>query len=249
MFIKNKHLVTLFFIIIGICIIMIKNLEAEKLSFGEIKAVGDVQIESSTGKWIKLKDIYPLLKKTRLKTNEGVVFVTTSSGCRLDLSKDTELEIITDEMSYKVDMKKGTLSFNIAPVSSLIIFTANKIISVERQTADEQLLLGGLSTFKDTQGIVFVNDREIFLKNISGKIRISDKDGLQTKILGAGETFLVKLNDNDNSGAVLPLSEEYPEWTTAHIQGLITGTFFTSATVTAFEAFRGSRGFKSPSGF
>lgn len=249
MSIKNKHVVILFFIIIGICIIMIKSSAAEKLSFGEIKTVGNVQIKSSTGKWNKLNDVYPLLKNTALKTTDGVVFITTSSGSRIDLSKDTEIEISTEEMNYKVDMKKGTLSFNIVPASSLTIFTADKIISIERQTEVYQSILGGLSTFKDTQGIIFVNDREIFLKNISGKIKISDKDGLQPKILGTGETLLVKLDDKDNSSNVLPLSEEYPQWTTAHIQGLITGTFFTSATVTAFEAFRGSRGFKSPSGF
>ncbi len=229
---------------------MTKDSIAEILSFGEIKSAGNVQIESSRGKWIKVNEIYPLFKNTRLKTTDGVVFITTSSGSRIDLSKDTEVEIITEGGTYKVNMKKGTLTFNITPASSLIIYIADKIISVEKRLEGYQLLLGGIgvSSLKDTQGIVFFNNKEIFIKSILGNINISDKNGLQMKILGAGETFLARLDDQQNNNEGLPLSE-YPQWTTAHIQGLILGTFFTSTTITAFEAFRGSRGFKSPSGF
>jgi ferric-dicitrate binding protein FerR (iron transport regulator) len=243
MLLKNRYigLLILFMVII---FSPVQASSGEILAFGEIKAAGGVQMVSSTGKWVQVMEVYPLLKSTKLRTNEGVVFITTGNGSRVDLSKQTEAEIGARDGSYKINLEKGTLSFDLTPSTALTIITKDATISVARQTGDYYSLVAGVGAtgLDNIQGMVFVKEGGTFVRSIQGKINVAEA-GLQTKVLNTGESLLIAQEEDDDDMAAV-----YPQWTTGHTQGLVLGAFFTTATITAFEAFRGG-GVASPSGF
>lgn len=221
-------------------------LAQESYAFGEIKSSGSVQIGSSTGKWVQIQDIYPLLKNTKIRTNDGIVFITTREGSRIDLSKDTEASIEAMNNNYPVNLVNGTISFNITPSSSLTIVTKNATISVATQVGGYYSLVAGPGApdLTNIQGMVFSNAQGTYIKSINGRINISGSS-LQARVLNTGESLFASADGGDKPLGYNPAN---PKLSTGAIQALITGAFFTGATITAIEAFRGD-GVHSPSGF
>ncbi|MEW6570642.1 MAG: FecR domain-containing protein [Nitrospirota bacterium] len=218
---------------------------ARPMAFGEINATGNVQMESSSKKWMPLQGIYPLLKNTKLKTGEGVVFISTKDNSRIDLSRDTEADISAEEETFRVSLRQGTIAFNIDPSASLTVTTKHATVSVEQQIANYLVAGTGVAGVKNVQGMVLLTDRGTLIRSVSGKVRVV-ANGLQAKVLNTGENLFVS---EENEKIPVAADPADPVWTTGHIQGLIIGTFFTSVTISALETFRSKGGIKSPSGF
>jgi hypothetical protein len=214
----------------------------EPITFGEIKAMGAVQIESSTGQWVKMQDVYPLLKNTKLRTKDGIVYIIARDGSRIELSNETEASIDALNGGYTINLIKGTLSFNVAPSTPLTVTTRQANVSVIKQTGGSLVAGVGAPTLTNIQGTVFCSDKGTFIKSISGKINVSPY-GLQAKILNTGESLFASLESKNNPIAADPVKN------TKLIQGLIAGTFLIAGTITAFEAFRSGGRVASPSGF
>lgn len=152
-------------------------LAQEPIAFGEIKASGVVQIESSTGQWVKMQDVYPLLKNTKLRTGEGVVFITMKDGSRIDLSKGTEAVIDVLDGSYTINLAKGTLYFDMPPSATLTVITPHTTVSTGQNP-------------KNNQGIIVSSDKGTEVRNIAGNTKISFC-GLQPRALAGGESLFV----------------------------------------------------------
>lgn len=165
----------------------------EPLALGEIKASDGVKTESSNGKWIEMPKVYPLFKTTKLMTNNGVVFITTREGSRIDFSRETEVTIDAINASYSVNLVHGTVSFNMAPNSTLNIDTKDAHISVAPQVADYHSLVAGAGApaLKNVKGIVTSADAT-YIRSIAGKINVSGKT-FQARVLDTGETFFASL--------------------------------------------------------
>lgn len=212
------------------------------MAFGEIKAAGDVMIESSIGRWVKMQEIYPLLKEIKLKTGEGIVFITTKDGSKIDLSRETEAIINVTDSNYTVTLtgcSKGTLSFNMAPPASLTVATTQATLSTVRVPSQANI-----------QGMVINSDKGTDVRSISGKITVRPL-GLQPKVLNTGESLFASLSDECK--AILAKASKtgiaaIPGSQTGLLQGLIVGTFFVGGATIAYEAFR-EKGVASPSGF
>lgn len=216
------------------------------MAFGEIKAAGAVLIESSTGKWVEMRDIYPLLKNTKLRTGDGIVFITTKDGSKLDLSRETEVAIDVLNGTYTVKLINGTLSFNITPSASFTIVTKDANISVTRQMDGYYSLIAGAGApgFTNIQGMVFCDAKGTYIRSIAGSLNISGEN-FQPKILSTGETFLASVN---GSGEPLGYTTANPG-STGLVPGLIVGVVFTgAAAIIASESFREEE-VASPSGF
>lgn len=218
----------------------------EPVAFGEIKSSGGVQIGSSTGKWVQVQDVYPLLKNTRIRTNDGVVFITTRDGSRIDLSKETEASIDAAKGSYSVALENGTVSFNITPSTSLAITTRGAIISVAQQVGGYYSLVAGVGapSFTNIKGMVFSGPKGTFIKSISGRINVSGP-ALQARVLNAGESLFASLEGGEKALGYIPATTGSDS---GAIQVMITGAFFTGATMSAIESFRG-HGIHSRAGF
>lgn len=203
-------------------------------AFGEIKGAGNVQIESSTGRWIGMPDTYPLLSGTKLRTNNGIVSITTKDGSKIDISQNTEIAITATDSSYHIDLLSctGTISFNMSPSALLHVNTSQALIST----------IGGATS--NMQGMVTGTEKGTDVRSISGAIGAGQNDKDQ-KVLDAGERLFV-------SGECTPPmagGEETSAARSAQIgQALLIGTFVTAGTIIAFEAFR-SKDVASPSGF
>jgi hypothetical protein len=152
-------------------------LAQEPIAFGEIKASGVVQIESSTGQWVKMQDVYPLLKNTKLRTGEGVVFITMKDGSRIDLSKGTEAVIDVLDGSYTINLAKGTLYFDMLPSATLTVITPRTTVLTGQNP-------------KNNQGIIVSSDKGTEVRNIAGNTKISFC-GLQPRALADGESLFV----------------------------------------------------------
>lgn len=209
----------------------------EAMSLGEIKAIGVVSIESSVGKWVELKDAYPLLKSTKLKTNEGVVSVTTKEGTRIDLSKNTEVSIDAASNSYTLTLAYGTVSFNIMPSSEFIIITRDATISAGRQVAGYYSMVAGPGAprLSNIQGMIFSDSKGTLIRSITGRINVSG-EGFQAKVLDSGESFFASVGGEKSPLGYTPAAGS-GAWLT---KGLIMGGFFVSAGLTANESFRGN---------
>jgi hypothetical protein len=242
---KKNKLVNLFFL----CAAILWGLSIpshifaqESIAFGEIKASGNVQIQSSTGKWTETQPVYPLLKNTKFRTNEGIVLITTKEGSRIDISKDSELTIDAMSGSYRVNLVKGTISFNIASSVSFVVITPEATVSVSQQVGGYYTLVAGPGAPNPVsiQGMVFRNDKGTFIRDISGKMNITHVS--KTLVLDTGETFFAAAEGHDKAAGALPTGN-------ANLtKGIIAGAFFTTGAITAFEAFRGT-GRASPNGF
>ncbi|MEW6417106.1 MAG: hypothetical protein AB1480_03175 [Nitrospirota bacterium] len=151
----------------------------EPLAFGEIKVSGEVMIESSTGSWMRLQDVYPLLKNTKLKTGDGVAIINTKNGSIINLSKNTEATIEPLNEGYTSNLEKGTLSFNINITSntSLTIITPHATVSAVPNPSS-------------IKGIVLCSNKGTEVRSISGKINVSFH-GLPPKALNTGEHLFV----------------------------------------------------------
>ncbi len=208
----------------------------EAVALGEIKATGMVSIESSVGKWVELRDAYPLLKSTKLKTNEGVVSITTKEGARIDLSRNTELSIDAAGNSYTLTLAYGTVSFNIMPSAEFIIITKDATISAGRQVAGYYSLVAGPGAprLPNIQGMVFSDSKGTLTRSITGRINVSGK-GFQAKALDSGESFFASV-EGEKSPPGYTSAAGSDAWLT---KGLILGGFSISAGLTANESFRG----------
>lgn len=149
----------------------------EPVAFGEIKASGVVQIGSSTGQWVEMQDVYPLLKNTKLRTGEGVVFITMKDGSRINLSKGTEAVIDVLDGGYNINLAKGTLYFDIPPFATLTVITPHTTVSTGQNP-------------KNNQGIIVSSDKGTEVRNIAGNTKISFC-GLQPRALADGESLFV----------------------------------------------------------
>ncbi len=220
----------------------------EPMAFGEIKPASVVQIESSTGKWADMQDMYPLLKNTKIRTKEGIAAITTKDGSKIDLSMNTEAAINSLNGSYTINLTNGTISFNITPSMSLTIMTKEATISVIQQVGGYYSLVAGVGApaFSNTQGMVFNNDKGTLIRSISGRINVGIH-GLQPRTLNSGESLFASLEGNSNKGMIGNETGD-PRNYSKLFRGLIIGTFFTTGTVIAFDSFRGG-GVASPSGF
>ncbi|MEW6068892.1 MAG: hypothetical protein AB1610_11445 [Nitrospirota bacterium] len=163
----------------------------EPMAFGEIKSAGDVQIESSTGKWIKALDIYPLLKYTKLRTIDGVAFITTVDGSKIDLSEKTEVTIEAATGSYTINLEKGIISFNIKPSATVVFITRDATISVSPQVGGYYSLVAGpgapilAQDLANIQGVISCDEKGTFIRSISGKLKVIP-EGLEARILDSG---------------------------------------------------------------
>jgi hypothetical protein len=217
----------------------------EPVAFGEIKAAGAVQIESSTGQWVEMRDVYPLLKNTKLRTRDGIVSITTRGGSRIELSKDTEVAFEALNGGYTINLKQGTLSFNMTPPELLTVTTAQATVSV-------------VPNPENYRGMVSCSEKGTEISSISGKVNVGYL-GSNTKILTAGESLFVSAKGQVIASAAGAATTGTTTGAAAGVTAgaaigtklltaLIVGTFFTTATITAFEAFR-EGGVASPSGF
>ena len=216
------------------------------IAFGEIKPAGDVMTESSTGQWVKMKEVYPLLKDTKLKTGEGIVSIITKDGSKIDLSRETEAIINVTDSNYTVTLvgcSKGTLSFNMTPPASLTVTTTQATLSTVRVPSQANI-----------QGMVINSDKGTDIRSISGRITVRPL-GLQPKVLNTGESLFASLSDEckaiiakapatGTAAGVPSIAGD----NTRLLQGLIVGAFFVGGTIVALEAFR-EEGVASPSGF
>lgn len=212
------------------------------MAFGEIKASGNVQIQSSTGKWTEMQPIYPLLKNTKLRTNDGVVMISAKEGSRIDISKDSELAIDAMGANYTVNLVKGTITFNMLPAVSFAVITPEATVSVSQQVGGSYTLTAGPGAANPStiQGMVVRNAKGTFIRNISGKIQITHVSN--TLVLNTGETFFAAADGQDKAVGALPSGNSNLT------KGIIAGAFFTTGTITALEAFRGT-GRASSEGF
>lgn len=205
-------------------------------AFGEIRSAGNVLIESSTGQWMEMREVYPLLKNTKLRTREGIVSITTSDGSKIDLSKDTEAAIDALNGGYTVNLTNGTLSFNITPSVSLTVITPHATVSAIPNPAN-------------IQGIVICSGRGTEIRSISGKINVSYRGLVQPSVLNTGEGLFVSAAGEVNKlmGAVVPAAGKAggPKLLT---KALLIGTLVTAGVVIALQAFREEEeGIASPS--
>jgi hypothetical protein len=213
----------------------------EPIAFGEIKAGGTVQIESSVGKWIKVQDIYPLLKNTKLRTEDGIVFITTKDGSRIDLSRNTEASIDAANGSYTVNLVKGTLTFNMNPSESFIVMTEHAIVKASQQEGGTYPLVAGVGAPApaNIQGMVFNDEDGTFVKSDSGKINVVFRDGSQPKVLTDGQTLLAltreKRTRRKAAAAEGPSGDQNAGWK----QALIVGGFLATGAILTPDGWRG----------
>lgn len=219
---------------------------AESLAFGEIKTSGDVQIRTSTAKWARLHEPYPLLKNTGLKTGEGIATLTTREGSRLDISGNTAADIEASDGTYILNLAQGTITFSITPSTSLTIITKDTEITVSRQISGYFALVAGPAAPSpaNIQGMIVSSPEGTLVRSLSGRIQVK-MQGTQAKVINTGESLFASAEGEKTTGmASLP-----GEGTSIALkQTLITGAFLTTGTVVAIDAFRGD-GFKSRSGF
>ncbi|OGW40713.1 MAG: hypothetical protein A2Y97_07660 [Nitrospirae bacterium RBG_13_39_12] len=219
----------------------------EPMAFGEIKAGGNVQIESSIGKWVKMQDIYPLLKDTNLRTEDGVVFITTKDGSRIDLSESTEASIFSTNKNYTVDLANGTLTFNMTPSESFVIITEQATIKVDQQEAGNYPLMAGVGAQapSNIQGVILNNEDGTFIKSDSGRISVVLREGSQKKVLNSGETLLAlergkrgKRGEAGAAGAGAGVPSSNDRYAGLK-QALIVGAFVAVGTHYTTEGWRG----------
>ena len=203
-------------------------LAQEPLAYGEIKASGGVLIESSNGKWLKMQDVYPLLNETKLKTGDGVVFITMKDGSRIDLSKETEAALKAQKSAYTSNLAKGTLSFKVTPFSTLTIVTPHATISA-------------IPNPSDIHGIVSCTDKGTEVRSITGKVSVSYNS--QKKLLYTGERLFATPAGAEGTSTAATIAGA-PLATTLGALVIAAG-----CTIIAVEAFRDydDEGIESPS--
>jgi ferric-dicitrate binding protein FerR (iron transport regulator) len=206
-------------------------LAQEPLAYGEIKASGGVLIESSNGKWLKMQDVYPLLNETKLKTGDGVVFITMKDGSRIDLSKETEAALKAQKSAYTSNLAKGTLSFKVTPFSTLTIVTPHATISA-------------IPNPSDIHGIVSCTDKGTEVRSITGKINVSYNS--QKKLLYTGERLFATPAGAEGTSTAATIAG-VPLATLATTLGAL--VIAAGCTIIAVEAFRDydDEGIESPS--
>jgi ferric-dicitrate binding protein FerR (iron transport regulator) len=206
----------------------------ERMAFGEIKSSRGVQINSSTGRWVQMQEIYPLLQSTGIRTNDGIALITTEEGSRLDFSRETEAGIEAKSGSYAVNLVKGTLSFSMTPSSSLTVTTKDADISVSQQMAGQYPLVAGPAapSYAKIQGMVNSTAKGTFIRSISGRIRVSLR-GAQARVLDTGESLFTASGRQGDDSVV----ENQPRnmWLA---RALVLGEITTAGTILSLEAFR-----------
>ncbi|MDH5203078.1 MAG: hypothetical protein OEW69_07455 [Nitrospirota bacterium] len=242
--IKKESLMnsSLFFVIIFILILFCANhtlpslsFAEDPLAFGEMNAAGDVKMLSSTGQWVDVKGVYPLLKETKLKTGVGTVSVTTKGGSRIDLLKDTEVSVIVVNSTYTFDILNctGNLSFNMTPPELLTATTPESTLVIVQKT--------DVSSQTNVRGTVLNKANGTEVRSLLGKFSVSHH-GLTPQVLNTGESVFV-------GGECIVATLAREGGTTKIRAGIIPGALFIAGgAVFATEGFRKDR-VATPSGF
>lgn len=228
MLIKSPFIsVLLIFLFLSMNIVFIPQVLAqESLAYGEIKTSGEVLIESSNGKWLKMRDVYPLLNETKLKTGDGVVIIAMKDGSRIDLSNETETAFKAQNSAYISNLAKGTLSFRMIPSSILTIVTPHATISA-------------IPNPSNIQGIVSCTDKGTEVRSVSGKINVSYNS--HKKLLYSGERLFASSADAEGASASAATTGK----TIAGVKplALILGAIVVGAgTIVALSSFGGDGG-------
>ena len=96
----------------------------EPMAFGEINAAGNVKILSSTGQWVEMKGVYPLLKET--------IAATVGDGVRLvDSAEETArtvAEILKDSGLTRPESEKGNHHYFVTDVPAGFIRVGNRFL-------------------------------------------------------------------------------------------------------------------------
>ncbi|NWF98331.1 MAG: FecR domain-containing protein [Nitrospirae bacterium] len=234
----------LIFFILNICFVYSNSSQAqESLSFGEIRSSGNVYIESSTGNWQNIQPVYPLLKNTKLRTKDGVVYITTQEGGRIDISKDSELSIESSKRKYIVNLSKGTVSFNVSSDIDFSVLTPEATVLINTQAGGIYSLVAGpgAPNITNIYGMVIRNDQGTFIRSLSGRIMI--RHNSRYVLIENGETFFAGIGEGTTPA-------------TSHIVSsgsylgpvVVLGGFSAIVGGLSFEAFRGN-GHASPHSF
>ena len=217
----------------------------ENITYGEIRSTGTVLIQSSTGKWTQIPQVYPLLNNTNIKTQDGIVKIITRIGSHIDLSKDTLADINAKEQDFEINLKTGTISFIVNPSETLKIITKDVDISISNQITGYYSMVAGPAAPRvaGIQGMVSVTEKGTLIRSIDGKMNIM-QNGKQVRLLNTGETYFASAEGSPSVFGATGTSKSLI------LSGIIAGVFVTGATVLAFDAFRGDHHHvESPSGF
>jgi hypothetical protein len=200
----------------------------EPIAFGEIKASGIVRIGSSTGQWVEMREVYPLLKNTKLRIGDGVVFIAMKDGSKINLSKGTEAVIDVLDGNYTINLTKGTLYFDIPPSATLTVITPHTIVSTAQNP-------------KNNHGTIISIDKGTEVRNISGNVKVRFC-GLQPRALVEGESLFVSTKGECRVIAAVEAGTDKKLGTT-----LIIGGFAATGIIISLLALRGGKGVASPS--
>jgi len=210
-------------------------LAQEPMAFGEIRPIGDVMVGTSTNEWLKLNDIYPLLKNTKLLTKEGTAFIATKDKLKIRLLENTEASIVTENSNYSVNLTNGALSFSAIPSIPFSIIAAQATISAVPGT-----------NYTNIEGMVRSSGQGTEIRCISGDIKVS-RLGSRDKTLKAGEKLFVSsagtVGEAETETKKETREAKVTESKSHHLRNIVIGSLvIAGGTVAALAAFGKSGG-------
>jgi hypothetical protein len=189
-----KKAFSLILFIFSILISSFSGVTAQDLGvLGEIRSSGEVFISGSGGKWTPAMQTYPLLQNTGIKTENGSVSVFLKDGSRFDLSGNTLVSITGAAPDYKINLAKGTIAFNIVPISSVSLSTPSA--SIEINSRSEMVRKVGHENSGRILGVVSATEKGTEVTSVSGNIKVTSS-AAGTKMVGTGERLIFAPGSN-----------------------------------------------------
>jgi len=222
------------FVLITLSFVFIGAVSAQSINvLGEVRATGEVFIESSNGQWLSAPSSYPLLQNTGIKTGNGSASLFFKDGSRVDIAKDSLALVDGSPSQYSMQLSKGILAFNIMPSASLTVQTPTAVISANKKSSPVQMV--SAEKTGRVLGVISASEKGTEIRSISGRLAV-DGSASETKMISTGESLFIDANSNYNiykTQAVKGGSSPAVTSTTGVSQGAIAGAIASAELATA----------------
>ena len=154
---------------------------------GDIKGSGEVFIASANGSWLPVKNTYPLIENTNIKTGCGTASLYFKDSSRADIGKESLASVAGSASDFSITLSTGTISFNMTGTAKLSIVTPSATVSVTAKNNPVQKVdLSGERVI----GAVAVTEKGTEVRSISGRIMVGVPAG-ESRVVPTGESIFI----------------------------------------------------------
>jgi hypothetical protein len=161
----------------------------KSLPLGGMISKGEVKFEARENVWKGVEPSqFPLFQGTKIKTEEGVAFVTLSNDSQIEVSPNSLFSLDQDS---RFVLSQGSVEFRI-PSASQINFKVGNLSILKSRTIQAAKDLSTPARNEETIGSIFIHaNGSVTIKSVQGKLNVVNQDQVVLAALSSKDSVTI----------------------------------------------------------